>query len=108
MFLQYTKYRDIDAVTWHDACHVTKSPRLSLRFSLGRVKGQTWNYCAEGGRASHGNEATVFPPPHLIITRNAHGAEEAEGLGTLCAIFRPNLMFPSNVRLGREFMLPIS
>ena len=23
-----------------------------------------------------------FPPPHLIITRNAHGAEEAEGLGT--------------------------
>ena len=31
MFLQYTKYRDIDAVTWHDACHVTKSPRLSLR-----------------------------------------------------------------------------
>ena len=51
MFLQYTKYRDIDAVTWHDACHVTKSPRLSLRFSLGRVKGHTWNYCAEGGRA---------------------------------------------------------
>ena len=26
--------------------------------------------------------ASVFPPPHLIITRNAHGAEEAEGLGT--------------------------
>ena len=51
MFLQYTKYRDIDAVTWHDACHVTKSPRLSLRFSFGRVKGHTWNYCAEGGRA---------------------------------------------------------
>ena len=51
MFLQYTKYRDIDAVTWHDACHVTKSPRLSLRFSLGRVKGHTLNYCAEGGRA---------------------------------------------------------
>ena len=26
-----------------------------------------------------------FPPPHLITTRNAHGAEEAEGLGTrLC------------------------
>ena len=23
-----------------------------------------------------------LPPPHLIITRNAHGAEEAEGLGT--------------------------
>ena len=38
-------------VTYHDACHVTKSPRLSLRFSLGRVKGHTWNYCAEGGRA---------------------------------------------------------
>ena len=27
-------------------------------------------------------EASVFPPPHLIITRNAHGAEEGEGLGT--------------------------
>ena len=27
-------------------------------------------------------EASVFSPPHLIITRNAHGAEEAEGLGT--------------------------
>ena len=26
--------------------------------------------------------ASVFPPPHLIITRNAHGAEEGEGLGT--------------------------
>ena len=26
--------------------------------------------------------ASVFLPPHLIITRNAHGAEEAEGLGT--------------------------
>ena len=26
-------------------------PRLSLRFSFGRVKGHTWNYCAEGGRA---------------------------------------------------------
>ena len=38
-------------VTWHDAGHVTKSPRLSLRFSFGRVKGHTWNYCAEGGRA---------------------------------------------------------
>ena len=25
--------------------------------------------------------ASVFPPPHLIITRNAHGAEEGEGLG---------------------------
>ena len=23
--------------------------------------------------------ASVFPPPHLIITRNAHGAEEGEG-----------------------------
>ena len=30
--------------------------------------------------------ASVFPPPHLIITRNAHGAEEAEGLGTRLAI----------------------
>ena len=29
--------------------------------------------------------ASVFPPPHLIITRNAHGAEEAEGLGTRLA-----------------------
>ena len=42
-------------VTYHDACHVTKSPRLSpglsLRFSFGRVKGHTWNYCAERGRA---------------------------------------------------------
>ena len=28
-------------MTWHDACHVTKSPRLSLRLSLGRVKGHT-------------------------------------------------------------------
>ena len=26
--------------------------------------------------------ASVFPPPHLIITRNAHSAEEGEGLGT--------------------------
>ena len=26
--------------------------------------------------------ASVFPPPHLIITRNAHGAEEGGGLGT--------------------------
>ena len=26
--------------------------------------------------------ASVFPPPHLIITRNAHGAEDGEGLGT--------------------------
>ena len=26
--------------------------------------------------------ASVFPPPHLISTRNAQGAEEAEGLGT--------------------------
>ena len=26
--------------------------------------------------------ASVFPPPHLINTRNAQGAEEAEGLGT--------------------------
>ena len=25
--------------------------------------------------------ASVFPPPHLIITRNAHGAEEAEAEG---------------------------
>ena len=27
---------------------------------------------------------SVFPPPHLIITRNAHGAEaeEGESLGT--------------------------
>ena len=30
---------------------VTKSPGLSLRFSFCRVKGHTWNYCAEGGRA---------------------------------------------------------
>ena len=30
---------------------MTKSPRLSLRFSFGRVKGHTWNYCAERGRA---------------------------------------------------------
>ena len=27
-----------------------------------------------------------FPPPHLIITRNAHGAEEAEGLGTRLSV----------------------
>ena len=27
-------------------------------------------------------QASVFPPPHLIITRNAHGAEEGEGLGS--------------------------
>ena len=26
--------------------------------------------------------ASVFPPLHLIIMRNAHGAEEGEGLGT--------------------------
>ena len=30
---------------------MTKSPRLSLRFSFGLVKGHTWSYCAEGGRA---------------------------------------------------------
>ena len=56
MFLQYTKYRDIDAVTWHDACHVTKSPRLSLRFSLGRVKGQSGIIARKEGEP--GNEAT--------------------------------------------------
>ena len=33
-------------VTWHDAGHVTKSPRLSLRFSFGWVKGHSWNYCS--------------------------------------------------------------
>ena len=66
MFLQYTKYRDIDAVTWHDACHVTKSPRLSLRFSLGRVKGQTWNYCAEGGRAWERG----YPAPIVAVYNN--------------------------------------
>ena len=41
--------------------------------------------CARrGGGRRPGNEASasVFPPPHLITTRNAHGAEEGEGLGT--------------------------
>ena len=28
---------------------------------------------------------SLFPPPNLIITRNAHGAEEGEGLGTRLA-----------------------
>ena len=38
MFLQYTKYRDIDAVTWHDACHVTKSPGSPSAFLWGGSK----------------------------------------------------------------------
>ena len=33
-------------------------------------------------KCGRGKTASVFPPPHLIITRNAHGAEEGEGLGT--------------------------
>ena len=37
------------------------------------------------------NSASVFPPPHLIITRNAHGAEEGEGLGTRLASCRAAL-----------------
>ena len=32
--------------------------------------------------------ASVFPPTHLIITRNAHGAEEGEGLGTRLVLGR--------------------
>ena len=56
MFLRYTKYRDIDAVTWHDVCHVTKSPRLSLRFSFGRVKGKRGIIARKEGEP--GNEAS--------------------------------------------------
>ena len=29
--------------------------------------------------SSPSNSASVFPPPHLIITRNAHGAEARGG-----------------------------
>ena len=73
MFLQYTKYRDIDAVTWHDACHVTKSPRLSLALRLAYRSGQrSYVKLLRGRREEPGNEATVklasfpgrfFPPP---------------------------------------------
>ena len=55
MFLQYTKYRDIDAVTWHDACHVTKSPRLSLRLAY-RAGQRSY---VRGRREEPGNEASI-------------------------------------------------
>ena len=62
MFLQYTKYRDIDAVTWHDACHVTKSPRLSLRFSFGRVN----RGIIARKEGEPGNEATCMEPQPFV------------------------------------------
>ena len=46
------------------------------------------------------NSASVFPPPHLIITRNAHGAEEGEGLGTrLCMYVASVPGLPRSVRV---------
>ena len=59
---------------------MTKSPRLSLRFAFGRVKGHTWNYCAEGGRAwERGYSLPVFCAlslasefPHNIFSSNIH------------------------------------
>ena len=58
MFLQYTKYRDIDAVTWHDACHVTKSPRLSLRLAY-RAGQRSYVKLLRGRREEPGNEAPL-------------------------------------------------
>ena len=62
MFLQYTKYRDIDAVTWHDACHVTKSPRLPpLFFGAGQ---RSYMELLRGRRESLG---TRLPAPAFLI-----------------------------------------
>ena len=61
MFLQYTKYRDIDAVTCHDACHVTKSPRLSLRLAY-RAGQRSYVKLLRGRREEPGNEANNSHP----------------------------------------------
>ena len=63
MFLQYTKYRGIDAVTWHDACHVTKSPRLS-----------------------------AFPSGGSTVKRGIIARRRRESLGTRLARGRPEMI----------------
>ena len=47
----YPHHTFLTALTQCDVDHVQISTRLSLRFSFGRVKGHTQNYCVEGGRA---------------------------------------------------------
>ena len=52
-----------------------KTGKSPLTFESAAARDSCW-----GGKTEA--SASVFPPPHLIITRNAHGAEEGEGLGT--------------------------
>ena len=51
MYMSNFRRRGTCRLQYTGAYHVTKSPRVSLRFSFGRVKGHTWSYCAERGRA---------------------------------------------------------
>ena len=51
-------------------------------FNTQQASYQFWRGACDACAADHVPSASAFPPPHLIITRNAHGAEEEEGLGT--------------------------
>ena len=79
MFLQYTKYRDIDAVTWHDACHVTNLPGSPSAFPSGGSTVKRGIIARKEGEP--GNEATkVYPSAQGVsytharyyYTHNAH------------------------------------
>ena len=51
------------------------------------------------------NSCSFFPPPNLIITRNAHGAEEGEGLGSrLISIAHLVLTIPYVWRVTHEYI----
>ena len=62
-------------------------PHDMYTFNTQQASYQFWRGPCDACAADHvinssRPSASVLPPPHLIIMRNAHGAEEGEGLGT--------------------------
>ena len=62
-------------------------PHDMYTFNTQQASYQFWRGACDACAADHvinssRPSASIFLPPHLIITHNAHGAEEGEGLGT--------------------------
>ena len=88
-------YMHVLQVRQHDM-YTSNTQQASYPFWRGPCDACAADHVINSSRPS----ASVFPPPHLIITRNAHGAEEGEGLGT-----RLELDAPSALRAAHKLLI---
>ena len=85
-FLHYDRYRVARCQVYTCTfihCTCTSARYVYVQYAKGVIPILACDACAADHVINSSRPSpSVFPPPHLIITHNAHGVEEGEGLGT--------------------------